>query len=174
MVSMARFCILRGPIAAADPAVSPRLRIDVGVRAVSYSDRPPTLAAERLPTSTSEPAGPVFAVERSPRLRLLIPITVAIGFAMEQLDTTIITTAIPAMARTLHATPLHLSLAVTTYVLVLAVFVPVSGCSPTASAPAWCSPSRCSPSRSARCSAASPSICRCWSPRAPCRASAAR
>jgi EmrB/QacA subfamily drug resistance transporter len=78
-------------------------------------------------TSADEPPAPIFAVDRSPGLRLLIPITVAIGFAMEQLDTTIITTAIPAMARTLHATPLAMSLAVTTYVLVLAVFIPVSG-----------------------------------------------
>jgi EmrB/QacA subfamily drug resistance transporter len=75
----------------------------------------------------AKPEAPAFAVERNPALRLLIPITVAIGFAMEQLDTTIITTAIPAMARTLNATPLHMSLAVTTYVLVLAVFIPVSG-----------------------------------------------
>ena len=74
-----------------------------------------------------EPGSSAFAVERNPALRLLIPLTVAIGFAMEQLDITIITTAIPAMSRTLKTTPLHMSLAVTTYVVVLAVFIPVSG-----------------------------------------------
>ena len=78
-------------------------------------------------TSTSPPDAPAFAVERDPRLRLLIPVIVAIGFGMEQLDTTVIVTAIPAMAKALHSTPLHMSLAVTTYVLVLAVFIPVSG-----------------------------------------------
>jgi EmrB/QacA subfamily drug resistance transporter len=77
--------------------------------------------------SASEPSASTFAVERDPKLRLLIPVIVAVGFAMEQLDTTIITTAIPAMSKSLHATPLHMSLAVTTYVLVLAVFIPVSG-----------------------------------------------
>ena len=46
---------------------------------------------------------------------------------MEQLDSTVITTAIPDMARSLSTTPLRMNLAVTTYVLTLAVFIPVSG-----------------------------------------------
>ncbi|QEX18341.1 MFS transporter [Hypericibacter terrae] len=68
-----------------------------------------------------------FATVRNPRLRLLIPLVVAIAFLMEQLDATIITTAIPDMARSLGTTPLRMNLAVTTYVLTLAVFIPVSG-----------------------------------------------
>ncbi|WP_158915691.1 DHA2 family efflux MFS transporter permease subunit [Caulobacter sp. S45] len=75
----------------------------------------------------SDSGAPLTAVERNPNLRLLIPGIVAIGFLMEMLDTTIITTAIPAMAKTLRATPLAMNLAVTTYVLTLAVFIPVSG-----------------------------------------------
>ena len=46
---------------------------------------------------------------------------------MEQLDSTIITTAIPDMARGLGQTPLRLNLALTSYILSLAVFIPVSG-----------------------------------------------
>src|SRR5580692_8719531 len=46
---------------------------------------------------------------------------------MEQLDSTIITTAIPAMAHSLATTPVRLNLAITAYVLTLAVFIPVSG-----------------------------------------------
>src|SRR5262249_43048803 len=46
---------------------------------------------------------------------------------MEQLDSTIITTAIPDIARSLGTTALHMNLAVTTYVLTLAVFIPISG-----------------------------------------------
>jgi EmrB/QacA subfamily drug resistance transporter len=61
------------------------------------------------------------------RLRLLIPLVVAFGFLMEQLDATIITTAIPDIAQSLNATPLSLNLAITSYVLSLAVFIPVSG-----------------------------------------------
>jgi EmrB/QacA subfamily drug resistance transporter len=52
---------------------------------------------------------------------------VAFGFFLEQLDTTIIATAIPDMASGLHETPLRLNIALTSYVLALAVFIPVSG-----------------------------------------------
>jgi len=69
----------------------------------------------------------LYPVERDPKLRFIIPAVVAMGFTLEQLDTTIITTAIPAMSKSLHTTPLMLSLAVTTYVLVLAIFIPISG-----------------------------------------------
>ncbi len=70
---------------------------------------------------------PRFATERDPRLRLLIPMIVAVAFLMEQLDSTIITTAIPDMAKSLATTPVRMNLAVTAYVLTLAVFIPVSG-----------------------------------------------
>jgi EmrB/QacA subfamily drug resistance transporter len=62
-----------------------------------------------------------------PNLRLLIPLVVASAFFLEQLDQTIITTAIPDMARGLHETPLRLNLALTGYILSLAVFIPISG-----------------------------------------------
>ncbi len=68
-----------------------------------------------------------FITERDPRLRILIPMVVAVAFLMEQLDATIIMTAIPDMAASLHSTPLWMNLAVTTYVLALAIFIPVSG-----------------------------------------------
>jgi EmrB/QacA subfamily drug resistance transporter len=68
-----------------------------------------------------------FITERAPGLRIIIPMTVAIAFLMEQLDTTIIATALPDMAKSLDTTPLRLNLAITTYVLTLAVFIPVSG-----------------------------------------------
>ena len=45
---------------------------------------------------------PVFAVERDQRLRLLVPAVVAIAFLMEQLDSTIIVTALPNMAVSLR------------------------------------------------------------------------
>jgi EmrB/QacA subfamily drug resistance transporter len=52
---------------------------------------------------------------------------VACSFFMEQLDSTIITTAIPAMAKSLGVEPVRLSLAITSYILSLAVFIPISG-----------------------------------------------
>jgi EmrB/QacA subfamily drug resistance transporter len=60
-------------------------------------------------------------------LRALIPLVVAFGFLMEQLDSTIIVTAIPDMAASLQTTPIRLNLAITCYVLSLAVFIPISG-----------------------------------------------
>ena len=59
--------------------------------------------------------------------RFLLPLVVAAGFLMEQLDQTIITTAIPDMAASLNETPLRLNLAITSYVLSLAIFIPISG-----------------------------------------------
>lgn len=79
-------------------------------------------------TQTSNtPASGGFATERDPRLRFIIPAVVAVAFLMEQLDSTIIVTALPAMANSLSVTPLAMNLAVTTYILTLAMFIPVSG-----------------------------------------------
>ncbi|MDA8390096.1 MAG: DHA2 family efflux MFS transporter permease subunit [Gammaproteobacteria bacterium] len=69
----------------------------------------------------------VFVTEKTPHLRLLIPLVVAIAFFMEQLDATIVTTAIPDMAHALHTSPIQMNLAVSAYVLTLAVFIPLSG-----------------------------------------------
>jgi EmrB/QacA subfamily drug resistance transporter len=56
-----------------------------------------------------------------------LPYLVAATFFMEYLDTTIIATALPRMARDFAVTPNALSLGMTAYMLTLAVFIPVSG-----------------------------------------------
>src|SRR5471032_1915633 len=56
-----------------------------------------------------------------------LPWVVATALFMEQLDSTIVNTAIPAMAASLHVTPLSLKAVVTSYILSLAVCIPVSG-----------------------------------------------
>lgn len=63
----------------------------------------------------------------SQRLPVMIPLVVAMAFLMEQLDSTILTTAVPDIARSLGATPVQMSLAVAAYVLSVAIFIPVSG-----------------------------------------------
>jgi hypothetical protein len=78
-------------------------------------------------TNPSYQTNAEFAVIRSPRLRLLIPLIVAFAFLMEQLDSTIVTTAIPDMARSLGVPPLLMNLTISSYILSLAVFIPVSG-----------------------------------------------
>ena len=56
-----------------------------------------------------------------------LPWVVATALFMEQLDSTIVNTAIPAMAASLQVTPLSLKAVVTSYILSLAVGIPVSG-----------------------------------------------
>lgn len=56
-----------------------------------------------------------------------LPYIVAATFFMEYLDTTIIATALPQMARSFGVGPNAVSLGVTAYMLALAVFIPVSG-----------------------------------------------
>ena len=52
---------------------------------------------------------------------------VAFGFFMQTLDTTIVNTALPAMAASLHQSPLHMHSVIVSYVLTVAVMLPVSG-----------------------------------------------
>lgn len=51
---------------------------------------------------------------------------VAAAFFMQALDSTIVNTAVPAMAEALNVTPLGMRIALTSYVLTLAIFIPAS------------------------------------------------
>src|SRR5580704_16888106 len=57
----------------------------------------------------------------------LLPWLVAVAFFMEQLDSTILNTALPTMAEALHVAPLSMKSVLTSYTLSLAVFIPISG-----------------------------------------------
>ncbi len=59
--------------------------------------------------------------------KAIIPWIVAIALFMETLDITIITTAIPVMALSLKVDPINLKLALTSYLLSIALFIPISG-----------------------------------------------
>ena len=61
------------------------------------------------------------------RTQRYLPWIVATALFMEQLDSTIVNTGIPAMAASLGVTPLSLKAVVTSYILSLAVSIPVSG-----------------------------------------------
>ncbi|MDN6652509.1 MAG: MFS transporter, partial [Enterobacterales bacterium] len=52
---------------------------------------------------------------------------VAFGFFMQTLDTTIVNTALPAMAASLGESPLRMQSVVVAYVLTVAVMLPASG-----------------------------------------------
>ena len=57
----------------------------------------------------------------------IVPLIVAVALFMENMDSTVIATSLPAIAADLGTSPLTLKLAVTAYLLSLAVFIPVSG-----------------------------------------------
>jgi EmrB/QacA subfamily drug resistance transporter len=57
----------------------------------------------------------------------LVPWLVAVGFFMESLDTTILNTAVPAIAHALKVPPLSMKAVLASYTLSLAVFIPISG-----------------------------------------------
>ena len=52
---------------------------------------------------------------------------VASALIMEQIDSTVLATALPSMARSFHVPPVQMSVALTSYLLSLAVFIPASG-----------------------------------------------
>src|SRR4030042_2944235 len=60
-------------------------------------------------------------------VKTYLPWVVAVALFMEGLDTTIVNTAVPAIAEGLQVTPLSLKAVVTSYILSLAVCIPVSG-----------------------------------------------
>ena len=57
----------------------------------------------------------------------LLPWLVAVAFFMESLDTTILNTAVPAIAAALKVAPLSMKAVLSSYTLSLAVFIPISG-----------------------------------------------
>jgi EmrB/QacA subfamily drug resistance transporter len=57
----------------------------------------------------------------------IIPLIVAVALFMEHMDSTVIATSLPAIAADIGTNPLALKLAITTYLLSLAIFIPASG-----------------------------------------------
>jgi EmrB/QacA subfamily drug resistance transporter len=77
------------------------------------------------PLPLSQSAAPAAAPRRAnPRTVALI---IASAMFMEQLDGTVLATALPTLSRTFHVDPLHMSVALTAYLLSLAVLIPASG-----------------------------------------------
>ena len=70
-----------------------------------------------------------FAPAPNPRLprERLVPLVVAVALFMENMDAHVIATSLPVIARDLGTSPITLKLAVTSYLLSLAVFIPASG-----------------------------------------------
>ncbi|WP_150769119.1 DHA2 family efflux MFS transporter permease subunit [Pseudomonas fluorescens] len=63
----------------------------------------------------------------SPRRSTLIALLVAVTFFMENLDATVIATALPDMARTFGVAAVDVNIGMSAYLLAVAVFIPISG-----------------------------------------------
>jgi EmrB/QacA subfamily drug resistance transporter len=57
----------------------------------------------------------------------IVPLIVAVALFMENVDSTVIATSLPAIAADIGTNPLALKLAITSYLISLAVFLPLSG-----------------------------------------------
>ena len=57
----------------------------------------------------------------------IVPLIVAVGLLMENIDGSVLSTSLPAIATDLSSDPIHLKFVLTTYLLALAVFIPASG-----------------------------------------------
>src|SRR6516162_11572352 len=65
--------------------------------------------------------------DRAGRLLFAVPLIVGCALFMQTLDSTVIAVALPAIAKSMHQDPIRLNLAITSYLLSLAVFIPISG-----------------------------------------------
>ena len=73
-----------------------------------------------MPPAPTEAPASAFAAR-------LLPWLVAVAFFMQALDTTILNTAVPGIARALEVAPLSMKAVLASYTLSLAIFIPVSG-----------------------------------------------
>jgi len=60
-------------------------------------------------------------------LNRTLPLILAVALFMEQMDSTVIATSLPAIAADIGTSPVTLKLALTSYLVSLAIFIPVSG-----------------------------------------------
>ena len=57
----------------------------------------------------------------------LVPAIIGSALLMQTLDATVLTNALPTMARSLHEDPIHLNMTIAVYLLASAIFLPISG-----------------------------------------------
>lgn len=80
-----------------------------------------------MPSESARSASPPSSTLGTDRQARMIPFIVGCALFMQMLDSTVVATALPAMATALDSTVVRLNLAITAYLLAVAVFVPISG-----------------------------------------------
>jgi EmrB/QacA subfamily drug resistance transporter len=61
------------------------------------------------------------------KLNRTVPLVLAVALFMEHMDATVISTSLPAIAADIDTSPITLKLALTSYYVALAIFIPISG-----------------------------------------------
>lgn len=82
---------------------------------------PPDSPAQNAATPHSNPSA------RELRSIRMVPFIVGCALFMQMLDATVVATALPAMAVSMGASVVRMNVAITSYLLAVAVFVPISG-----------------------------------------------
>ena len=80
-----------------------------------------------MPSAATEETTETPAPQALPRQGRVVPLIIASAMFMEQLDGTVLSTALPSMAHSFGIDALHMSVALTSYLVSLAVFIPASG-----------------------------------------------
>jgi EmrB/QacA subfamily drug resistance transporter len=83
-----------------------------------------------MPETSDQPLPPDVAASgriATTRRTRLTAVIVASALLMQNLDSTVLATALPTMARAFGSDPVHMNVALTSYLLSLAVFIPASG-----------------------------------------------
>ena len=60
-------------------------------------------------------------------MKRIVPIVLAVALFMENMDSTVIATSLATIARDIGTSPIALKLALTSYYVALAIFIPISG-----------------------------------------------
>jgi EmrB/QacA subfamily drug resistance transporter len=84
-------------------------------------------AAGLLATATARRCAGPYNRDRMPARDKLVPVIVAFPLFLQNLDASVMATTLPSIAHSLHVDALQLNLAITSYLLSLAVFLPLSG-----------------------------------------------
>jgi EmrB/QacA subfamily drug resistance transporter len=85
------------------------------------------LAAAKVSASAETAIAAVPSAISIEAVKRFLPWLVAVAFFMQALDTTILNTAVPAIAKALNIAPLSMKAVLSSYTLSLAVFIPISG-----------------------------------------------
>jgi EmrB/QacA subfamily drug resistance transporter len=80
-----------------------------------------------MPDDSAPTIPPIRTRARTGNRTRLTAVIVASALFMQNLDSTVIATALPTMAKAFGSDPVHMNVALTSYLLSLAVFIPASG-----------------------------------------------